>query len=194
MDITWQQAAGILKRGGIIAFPTDTVYGLAVAIDQPQAITRLYEIKGRSSQKPLVVMCPDSASVKRLNVNWDADIEKLAVEHWPGALTLVFQRDRAVIPDQVAAGMPTIGVRIPAYQPLLGLLSILSGPLAVTSANVSGQKELLTAEEVSNIFGDTIDGIVRDDAAISSGVASTVFDVSKKPWKILRQGEIKIPE
>jgi L-threonylcarbamoyladenylate synthase len=192
MYISWSSAKEHLSNNGIIAFPTDTVYGLAANALSAEAVRRIYQLKGRDFHKPLVLMCADIAAAQKLTAPWGKDVLDVARRYWPGALTLILTRDPKKVPDNVVAGGNTVGIRIPDHKDLLCLLAALPFPLAVTSANRSGAKESTRAEDVNKIFDDTIDGIINDDAAIKDGMPSTVMDVTSKPWKVLRQGTLVI--
>ncbi len=191
-SISWESAATLLKNGGVIAFPTDTVYGLACSPSSEQAVKKIYALKGRDFKKPLVLMCADLAAAQTLTGPWGSDVLDIAQRYWPGALTLILPRNERTVPDAVMAGGDRVGIRIPGNTALLTLLSSLPFPLAVTSANRSGEKELLSAKEVDILFGKELDGIVNDDTALQGGIPSTVVDVSTVPWKVLRQGPVKI--
>lgn len=190
MYISWDKAKEILKAGEVIAVPTDTVYGLAGSAGSLAAIEKIYKIKGRDFNKPLVVMCSDISKVKELVQGWDSKIEKLANKYWPGALTLIFERNNNV-PDKIVNGQATVGIRIPAHEGLLDLLKASGEPLVVTSANRSGDAELVKAAQVEKEFSSEIAGVVADDAS-QKGQPSTILDVSVTPWKVLREGPIKI--
>jgi L-threonylcarbamoyladenylate synthase len=192
MYIPWLQAKELLSDNSVIAFPTDTVYGLAANAFSEEGVARIYQLKGRDFRKPLVLMCADIPAAQKLTDPWAKDVLEVARHYWPGALTLILTRDAKKVPDNVVAGRNTVGIRIPDHKDLLRLLSALPFPLAVTSANRSGEKELTRAEDVNKIFGDTIDGVINDDTALKNGVPSTVVDVTSKPWKVLREGPVKI--
>ncbi|MBU0581240.1 MAG: threonylcarbamoyl-AMP synthase [Candidatus Margulisbacteria bacterium] len=190
MLISWENAKEILSKNGVVALPTDTVYGLAANPFSKKAVQKIYQVKGRSFHKPLVLMCSNIEQVKDLVANWSDQIEKLVEKYWPGPLTLIFKRNQGKVPKEVVVNNPTVGIRIPRHEPLLSLLSQLDFPLAVTSANRSGEKELLLAEEVQEVFNNKIDGIIKDDDS-HQGVPSTILDVSVDPWEVLREGPIK---
>jgi len=191
-SISWDRAKEILNNGGVVSFPTDTVYGLAANAFSKKAVQKVYDLKDRDGRKPLVLMCADISSAQALTQPWGKDVQVAAEKHWPGALTLILLRDPKKVSDDITAGGETVGVRIPNNKDLLTLLSSLPFPLAVTSANRSGKKECTKGSDVKKIFGETIDGIVEDDTILQGGVPSTVADVTVEPWKVLRRGPVEL--
>lgn len=184
IDIT--QAAAALRRGDLVGVPTDTVYGIAADPFREEAIERLFELKGRPDLKPVALLV---ASVEQaLSIAAFNDLaHEMAAEHWPGGLTLVVPRLPSV-PGWV--GHPsrgTIGVRCPDHELMLALLE-LTGPLAVTSANMSGTPAALTCEEAENLFGDDVAGFVEGEA--TTGEASTVIDLTEERPTVLRKGPV----
>jgi len=177
----------ILKKGGVIAFPTDTVYGLGADAFNPTAVERIYEIKNRPKyqQFPLLI-----ADVKQLTALAEPIPEIawfLARRFWPGGLTLVLSKKDSV-PAYLASG-PTIAVRIPNHPVCQALIQHLRNPLIGTSANISGQPAALTAEEVGQQLGRIIDLIINEGQC-PGGMESTIVDVTHEPPIILRQGTI----
>ena len=175
----------ILKKGGVIAFPTDTVYGLGADAFNSTAVQRIYEIKDRSESNPFPLLIAD---VKQLNALAEPIPELarfLANQFWPGGVTLVLSKIDS-LPAHIASG-PTIAVRVPNHPTCLTLLQHLAGPLIGTSANVSGQSAALTADEVRQQLGDRIDLII-DGGRCPGGKESTVVDITREPPVVLRQG------
>jgi L-threonylcarbamoyladenylate synthase len=175
----------ILKKGGVIAFPTDTVYGLGADAFNSVAVQRIYEIKDRSESNPFPLLIAD---VKQLNALAEPIPELarfLARQFWPGGVTLVLSKIDSV-PAYLAPG-PTIAVRVPNHPTCLTLLQHLAEPLIGTSANVSGQPAALTADEVRQQLGDRVD-LVIDGGRCPGGKESTVVDITREPPVILRQG------
>lgn len=181
------EALGALRAGGVVAIPTDTVYGLAAALDQPAAIERIYALKGRDDGKPIPVLVSDAATAASLSVGFPEVATKLARRFWPGPLTLVVPASRSV-PAGVLRGGSTVGLRMPAHAMALELLAA-GGALAVTSANRSGDREALSAGEVYEMFGETVDVIV-DGGVCAGGRASTVVEVQAGGLLLLREGEL----
>jgi tRNA threonylcarbamoyl adenosine modification protein (Sua5/YciO/YrdC/YwlC family) len=182
-----EQAAAVLLNGGIVAFPTDTVYGVGVDATNARAVRRLYEIKGRSRNKAIPILIHNQKMLKHIVKKIPSDVEKIMDELWPGSLTIVLQKYSGVLRE--VSDSDTIGVRIPDNIIPLGLVSLLSRPLATTSANLSGEPPATTADDVIRSFGDSID-LVLDAGATPSNVVSTVLSVVEKPYRILREGAI----
>jgi len=182
------RAVAMLHAGGVVAFPTDTVYGLGAHSHMASAIEKLYEIKGREHQKAiplLLARVEDVASVTREvpEVAW-----RLAERFWPGPVTLVLPKAATVL-DVLTAGTGSVAVRIPAHAVTLELISALGAPLAATSANLSGQPEAVTAEEVQDALGARVT-LVLDGGRCPGGVASTVVDLTSSPPTIRRRGAL----
>ncbi len=184
------QAVAVLQRGGLVAFPTDTVYGVGALAFAGEAVQRLYEVKGRSAEKAIAVLVAREADLAQVAAALTPSARALALRFWPGPLTLVVPKHSA-LPEAVSTG-PTVGVRQPDH-PLAQALLRLSGPLAVTSANLSGQSSATTAEEVLTQLGNRID-LLLDGGQTPGGVASTVIDCTAEPPVILRPGPIRAAE
>ena len=180
------QAASALKQGAIVAFPTDTVYGLGAKYDDRRAVRRLYTVKARPAEKAIPVLVGAASDAEILAANFPPVAQALAKVFWPGALTLVLERSEKV-PAVVAPGA-TVALRMPAHQWLLELLQTV-GPLAVSSANRSGQPPKLSAEPVRAVFGDRIDLLI-DGGAAPGGRPSTIADCSVHPPSVLREGPV----
>lgn len=167
------EAAKCLAGGGLTAFPTETVYGLGADATNADAITRLYQAKGRPSFNPLIAHVADLAAARKI-ARFGADAEKLAAAFWPGPLTLVLPRSPdCTVADLATAGLETIGVRIPAHPVALAILKALGRPVVAPSANRSGHVSPTTAQHVHADLGDRIDLIV-DGGATPVGVESTI--------------------
>ena len=173
-------ACSTLRTAGIVAVPTDTVYGLAIDPENNLAKQKLYRLKGRDANKPLVYMVQDIQQLVT-QISIPDSVKPLLEKHWPGALTVIFAKHMG----------GTLGVRIPQAPFMLALLKAYNKPLAVTSANLSGEPEINTVEELERKFTHSIDMYVPLFEPLS-GLASTVIDVSAGKIKVLRQGEIKI--
>jgi L-threonylcarbamoyladenylate synthase len=178
----------VLNHGGLVVFPTDTVYGLAALPFQPQFIERLYVVKGRSSQKAIGILLGDRDHLPRVISKMNPLAVRLADAFWPGPLTLVVLR-HANLP-YVLAPDETIGVRMPDHPAALALLR-QSGPLAVTSANLSGRENTLTAQEVLEQLHGRIH-LLLDGGRVPGGVPSTVVDCTGEQPVILRQGPVTL--
>lgn len=182
------QAVELIRSGGTVAFPTDTVYGLAADAFQPAAIDKLFEIKERPKNQAIAILLGSPEQLALVAEQPSSTAKALAEKHWPGALTLVITRHPDV-PD-ILSPLPTIGVRIPDHPAAIALLK-QTGPLAVTSANLSGQPNTSTAEEVFAQIGDRVD-LILDGGKTPGGVPSTVVDLTGDSPKILRAGPVKI--
>lgn len=179
-------AIEIIQQGGLIAFPTDTVYGLAADFRNENAIARLFEAKGRDMNKAIAVLVGDVEQLEAVTTDFSPCAQRLAARFWPGALTMVVTK-RPELPGLLSV-LPTIGVRIPDHSFALHLLRA-GGPLAVTSANRSGAENPLTAGEVMEQLEGRVD-LVLDGGRCQGGVPSTVVDCTIPDAKILRQGAI----
>lgn len=183
-----QQAAAILGAGGLVAFPTETVYGLGADARQDRAVARIYEAKGRPEFNPLIVHVADLESVRAL-VEWNGAAEALAQAFWPGPLTLVLpMRAGANISTLVTAGLDSLAVRMPAAPVAQGLLRAFGGPVAAPSANRSGQISPTRARHVLDGLGDRIDAVV-DGGPCEVGLESTILGLTGTPT-LLRPGGI----
>ncbi len=178
--------ATVLLDGGLIAIPTDTVFGLACIYDNKEAIEKIKRLKGRDEGKPLPMMCSCLAMVKTV-AETDEKIERVINRLTPGALTMILNK-KDTLSDYVTNGLATIGIRIPDDKDILRLIDYLAKPILVTSCNISGEPSIRYYSDVIAIFEDKIDVIVRKDAM--SEVASTIVDLTCKPLKILREGAI----
>lgn len=184
------QIVEILNRGGVVAFPTDTVYGLAVRYDLKEAILKMKEAKQRPETKPFPMMVSSKAQIERVAIT-DARSQKLIDQWMPGALTLVFKK-RPEIDELVTNGFPTIGIRMPDDDFVLEIINRVGVPLLVPSANLSGQPSCTTSEEVLKQLDGRIDAVVLGESGAST--ASTVCDTTGDELKILRQGPIKLED
>jgi len=185
-----QTARQIIQQGGLVAFPTDTVYGLAADPFSPAAIERLYAAKERDLSKAIAILVGEAEQLHQITPGFTKAAGKLAAHFWPGALTLVVSR-RPDLPPQLSA-LPTIGIRMPNHPFALSLLKA-AGPLATTSANRSGAENPLTAADVLSQLSGRIE-LILDGGACPGGVPSTVVDCTIPDVKILREGAIPAAE
>lgn len=181
-----ERAAQVLETGGLVAFPTDTVYGLAASAFSEEAIDKLFEAKGRETTKAIAVLLGDLDQLPRMTPGLSTPARQLAEHYWPGPLTLVVNRVPG-LPENLSP-LPTIGLRIPDHPFALALLRC-TGPLATTSANQSGMANALTAEEVLRQLDGQID-LVIDGGRTPGGVPSTVVDCTGEQLRVLREGPI----
>jgi L-threonylcarbamoyladenylate synthase len=179
-------AADVLRYNGLVAFPTDTVYGVGALAFKAEAVQRLYVVKGRSTEKAIAVLIADATDLPKVARELTTGAQKLALKFWPGSLTLVVPK-HPDLPAEVS-GLPTVGVRQPDH-PVARALLALTGPLAVTSANRSGEPNPLTADDVLGQLDGRIDLLI-DGGRASGGVPSTVVDCSGQTPGILREGPI----
>src|SRR5579864_4916197 len=177
------EAAALLRAGGLVAFPTETVYGLAANALSADAVSRIFAAKGRPAGNPVIVHVADAAGARALVDDWPAAAERLAERFWPGPLTLVLPRSRQV-PDLVTAGGSTVGVRVPAHPVALALLHACGLPLAAPSANRSTRLSPTRAAHVLGDLGDRID-LLLDGGATPGGLESTVLDLTAAPPRLL---------
>lgn len=182
------RAAQVLKEGGLVAFPTDTVYGVGAHAFLPQAIGKLYVAKRRPRGKPVALLLANSEDVRQVAENVPQTAWRLSRRFWPGGLTLVVPRGK-LVPDVVCAKGETIAVRVPNHPVALALIEAVGAPLAATSANLSGHPDPLTAEDVQRELGGRID-LILDGGRCPGGIASTVLDLTTAPPAILRPGAI----
>jgi len=182
-----EHAMFTLLEGGIVAVPTDTVYGIAVDATNAEAVERLYRLKGRNRQKAMAILVHNAEMLSRLVTRFPEKVEELMEEFWPGSLTMIFPKPAGALAGVSAS--KTIGVRIPDHNTTLALISMIARPLATTSANLAGQPAATTIEEVINTFGDSLDCLI-DSGPAPGLVASTVLSVAETPYKILREGAV----
>jgi L-threonylcarbamoyladenylate synthase len=182
------QAADLLRRGALVAFPTETVYGLGANALEEAAVRRIFEAKGRPSHNPLIVHVARIEAARELTPRWSESAERLARTFWPGPLTLVLPK-AAKVPDLVTAGLPTVGIRVPNHPVTFALLSAVELPIAAPSANRSGEVSPTTAQHVARSLGDRVP-LILDAGPTDIGIESTVVDVSGGNATLLRPGVI----
>lgn len=187
-----EQAISILKQGGIVAFPTDTVYGLGACISIPQAVERIYQVKERPRSMALSLLLADKSQIGEVAEPVPPIAWLLADKFLPGALTMVLPRAKSV-PDIVTGGGATVAVRIPAHPVPVALARGLGAPIVGTSANLSGKPSSLTAEEVYAQLGNKVDLII-DGGRCPGGKESTIVDLTGEAPVLLREGAISREE
>lgn len=181
-----QEGAAVLLGGGLVAFPTDTVYGVGARVMNGEAVAKIYRAKGRPEEKSIAVLVSSALELEGLAAMVPEGVQRLAAAFWPGPLTLVLPK-RAGIPVEVSSG-ETIGVRVPAHPVALELLKAV-GPLATSSANRSGEPDLTRPEDVLAALAGGVD-LVVDGGVAPGGSPSTVVDCSGSEPVILRRGPI----
>lgn len=189
-DITQQieKAVAILKKGGLVAFPTDTVYGLGAIVSNLSAVRRIYEVKARPLSRALPLLLAGASQADEVAVDISATARLLMQHFWPGALTLVLKK-ASWIPAIVTGGGDTVALRVPNHEVALALVKGAGMPLVGTSANLSGQPSPLTAEGVKAQLGGKIDLII-DGSPAPLGMESTIIDVSVEPLRLIRERAI----
>jgi L-threonylcarbamoyladenylate synthase len=182
------EAAAVLRRGGLVAFPTETVYGLGANAFDSRAVARVFEVKARPSFDPLIVHLADASGLGLVSPTDDPRVGALGARFWPGPLTLVLPR-RPGVPDLVTSGLDTVGVRVPAHPAARALIEAAGTPVAAPSANPFGYVSPTTAAHVAELLGRAVD-LVLDGGPCRVGVESTILSLAASPPLILRPGGI----
>ncbi len=182
-------AREIILRGGLVAVPTETVYGLAANGLDESAVEGIYRVKGRPETKPINLLIPDMKSAEKFCRDISSMAYTLAEKFWPGPLTMIFKKS-STVSDIVTAGGKTVGVRCPDHKKTLSLLRLCGVPLATPSANISGMPSPKTLGDVLAYFDGKIEAAV-DGGKCRVGVESTILDMTVSPPRILRQGGLK---
>jgi L-threonylcarbamoyladenylate synthase len=180
------EAAAIIRAGGLVAFPTETVYGLGADGLNPAAVARIFEVKGRPLTDPLILHIAEPEDFLKLVREAPPAALELARRFWPGPLTLILPK-RPIVPDIVTAGLPTVAVRMPAHPVALALIRAADTPIAAPSANRFSRTSPTTAQHVQDDLGDRID-LILDAGRTPIGVESTVLDLTRPVPTILRPG------
>jgi len=183
-----EKAAAVLRAGGLVAFPTETVYGLGADAEDPAAVARIYRAKGRPPSHPLIVHIAGAELLRHWVEDVPPAVQLLADRFWPGPLTLVLRRGSRV-PLEATGGLETIAVRVPAHPVALALLSSFGGGVAAPSANRFGSVSPTTADHVRAELGDAVD-LVLDGGPCDVGVESTIVDATADVPSILRPGGV----
>lgn len=186
------RAVDVLRAGGLVAFPTETVYGLGADAESPDALRRLYAAKGRPIDHPVIVHVARADQLDEWGVDVSPGAHRLAVAFWPGPLTLVVRR-AARVPDEVTGGLDTVGVRVPGHPVARDLLTAFGGGLAAPSANRFGRVSPTTADAVRAELGDDVD-LVLDGGPCAVGVESTIVDCTTDEPRVLRLGGVTATE
>lgn len=184
-------AVEILKKGGVIAFPTETFYGLGADAGNAEAVEKIYRIKGRDFKNPIPIITGNRQDLSRLVENIPETGQKLMERFWPGGLTIIFRASSNVL-LKLTAGTGKIGIRLSSNIISSHLAKTLQNPITATSANLSGAKECSSADEVINCLKDKIDAVI-DGGRTPGGLGSTIVDVTTDPPTILREGIIPSP-
>jgi L-threonylcarbamoyladenylate synthase len=183
----WSAARAALKQGSLVAFPTDTVYGVGCDPYNADAINAIFALKGRATTKAIPLLLSSSGQLEHITEEIPASARRLAQAYWPGALTLVVRRAIALPPE--LGGGDTIAVRVPDHDELRAWIGKSGGAIAATSANRSGEPDALTAAEVERYFGNSVEVII-DGGRVKGGVPSTVVNCVASETSILREGAV----
>ncbi len=189
-----QKISGVLKSDGVIAFPTDTVWGIGCIVEKPQAVEKIYLIKSREKHKPLILLGSSMEFLLPYVETPPPKAEELIKKYFPGPLTVVIKKS-AKTPDYITSGFDTVGIRIPEHPVFIELLekAAENRVLATTSANISGQGSVSGKDDVIKSLGSSVDYVLNDYGFTSHGKESTVVSVgSDNTIKVLRQGAIDI--
>jgi L-threonylcarbamoyladenylate synthase len=189
-DEAFARCAEVIKTGGVIAYPTDTFYGLGADPRDRRAVSRVFEIKGRGSDQPILLLLRDRTEVTAWTSAVTPFAEKLMDRFWPGPLTLVFTARPDIFPE-LTGGTQTIGLRVPGSDLTRALLGRIGRALTGTSANRSGSVSPRTADEVMRELGDRVD-LVLDGGVLAADRPSTVVDVTAEPPRIIRMGAVDV--
>ena len=184
------RAAGVLRAGGIVAFPTETVYGLGGDASNPAAVAKIYALKGRPADHPVIVHLAAVHQVARWAAEVPVAAQRLAARFWPGPLTLILRRAAGVL-DAVTGGQDTVALRVPSHPAAQALLSAFGGGVAAPSANRFGRVSATTADHVREEFGAQVE-LVLDGGPCAVGIESTIVDVSGATPALLRPGGIAL--
>lgn len=189
---SFDEARIVFKRGGLIAYPTETFYGLCVDPFNKVAIERLFTLKGRSAESPISVIIADNLMLKEVAAEVPPAAEALIKRFWPGPLTIIFKAGPKVLPELISS-TGKIGVRVSGSPVARRLSKELSSPITATSANPSGKKPPDSAQEVMEYFNGSIDLLI-DGGRLPGRLGSTIVDVTKKGIKVIREGEVPADE
>jgi L-threonylcarbamoyladenylate synthase len=182
------EALTVLKSGGVIAFPTETFYGLGADAENEKAVEKVYVIKGRTFTKPLPLIIGDPSHLDRYVKRIPETARILIADFWPGALTLVFEASAFVLP-RLTGGTGKIGIRLSSHPIASRLSEMLSRPVTATSANLSGEKECSSIDDMGTPLKERVDAVV-DGGQTPGGLGSTIIDVTTDPPALLREGAI----
>jgi L-threonylcarbamoyladenylate synthase len=189
-EASLRAAAAVLAGAGLVAVPTETFYGLAASALNPAAVRRIFTVKGRAADKPLLLLVDSIQMAETLAADIPPAARPLMARHWPGALTLVL-RARPAVPEAVTAGTGTVGVRLSSHPVATGLVRAFGQPITAPSANREGAAPPVTAGDVKVGLGDAVD-LVIDAGPTAGGLPSTVLDITVDPPRVIRQGAVKL--
>ena len=185
-----QEAAGVIREGGVIAFPTRCLYGLGADAFNPEAVERIFKIKRRPAEKPILILIDDPVRLKGLVTIVSGKATAIMDRFWPGRVTLVFDA-REDVPDYLTAGTGKIGIRLAGHPVAAALARAIQGPITGTSANVSGQPGCHQIEGLQPEVTEQLD-LILDAGPLQGGKGSTVVDVTGEVPRVLREGEVSM--
>ena len=185
-------AAEILRQGGLVGIPTETVYGLGANGLDPEAVSHIFQAKGRPQDNPLILHIPEASWLERYCKEIPLTAYQLAKAYWPGPMTMILKR-KDIVPDVVTAGMDTVGMRCPSHLLCREIIALAQVPVAAPSGNTSGRPSPTTAEHMLEDMNGKIDAIV-DGGPCSVGVESTIIDLTCQPPRLLRPGGITLEQ
>lgn len=192
MDKEIKQAAEIFNQGGIVVFPTDTVYGVGCRIDNEKAVKKLFKIRKRPLEKAFPVLVSGISQAREYFLDFPKEVENLMKKYWPGALTIVYKCKTEKIPKLVRGSGETIGLRMPNHKVPLDIIKNISVPILGPSANFHELPTPKSFSELDPEFIKFVDFVIKGE--IKLGISSTVIDCTKKPFIILRSGGVKLDE
>ena len=187
-----QEAAGVIREGGVIAFPTRCLYGLGADAFNPEAVERIFKIKQRPAEKPILILIDDPVRLKRLVTTVSGTATAIMDRFWPGRVTLVFDA-REDVPDYLTAGTGKIGIRLAGHPVAAALAKAIQGPITGTSANVSGRPGCHQIEGLEPEVTEQLD-LILDAGPLQGGRGSTVVDVTGEVPRVLREGVVSEKE
>ena len=186
------RAAEILRSGGLVGIPTETVYGLGANGLDPMAVRSIFQAKGRPQDNPLILHIPDPSWLERYCEDIPEEAWRLAKRFWPGPLTMILRR-RPVVPDEVTAGLDTVGMRCPAHELCRAVITVAGVPVAAPSGNTSGRPSPTSVADMLEDMDGKIDAVL-DGGDCRVGVESTIIDVTASPPRLLRPGGVPLEE
>jgi len=185
-----KEAAACIREGGVVAFPTETYYGLAADPDCEQAIERLFEIKKRELDQPLLLLVESRAALQQVVADVPETYIALMTRYWPGPLTLIFPA-KPCVSKKITGGTDTVGVRISSHLVAQQLVAEMGKAITATSANISGMPPAVSAFDVKKIFQGSVDYIL-DGGATAAGLCSTILGIKNKKLTVFRKGQIDV--
>jgi len=185
-----EEAVRIIKRGGIVVFPTDTAFGVGCLIDNEKAVKRLFKIRNRPETQAVPVLVDSIEMAQKYLLAIPPEVENLMKKYWPGALTVVLPCKRKLVPSLVRGQGQTLGVRMPNHEVPLYIINSIGVPLLGPSANFHGRPTPYKYEELDPKFISQVDYVISGECHL--GMVSTIIDCSIKPWRIIRDGAVKL--